>query len=147
MSVIRRATEENVNEVVALSELWVSEENTYGLARSDSASFLKSLGRGYFYVAINDSFVVGYIVGSIHQSDGLAVIPKGEEYLEIDEVYVHPDHRREGMGHDLVDALLAEAETCGICRALVYSATKQWEQVVGFYQKHGFKMWFVEMYK
>jgi ribosomal protein S18 acetylase RimI-like enzyme len=67
--------------------------------------------------------------------------------VEIDEIYVHPHYRTDGIGHKLVDQLLDEASARGITRSMVYSASKEWETIVGFYEKHGFKMWFVEMYR
>jgi ribosomal protein S18 acetylase RimI-like enzyme len=101
----------------------------------------------YFWVAEIDSEVVGYTIGSVHESDGLAVIEKGERYFEVDEVYVHSEYRNENIGHMLVDRLLQTAEQNGITRSIVYSASKQWQKIIGFYEKHGFKMWFVQMYR
>ncbi|WP_369125268.1 GNAT family N-acetyltransferase [Alicyclobacillus fastidiosus] len=101
---------------------------------------------GYFFVADKDGQIVGYIFATTHVSEGTAV-PQGKKFLEIDEVYVHPDYRTDGIGHKLVDHLLAEARSHGITRSVVYSASKQWDKIVGFYEKHGFKMWFVQMYK
>lgn len=77
----------------------------------------------------------------------MAVIPQGKRYIEIDEVYVHPEYRSAGVGHQLVDRLLTEAESEGIRRSVVYSASKQLEKIVGFYRKHGFQMWFVKMFR
>lgn len=94
-----------------------------------------------------DSQVIGYITGSVHESNELAVIDKGEHYIEVDEVYVHPAYRNETIGHMLVDRLLQTAEEHGITRSIVYSASKQWRKIIGFYEKHGFKMWFVQMYR
>jgi ribosomal protein S18 acetylase RimI-like enzyme len=98
-------------------------------------------------VARNDQEILGYIFGTTHVSEGLAIIPAKEKYIEIDEVYIHPEHRSSGIGHKLVDHILDEAESNGICRSVVYSATKQWERMVGFYEKHDFKLWFVQMYR
>ncbi|RAR40675.1 GNAT family N-acetyltransferase [Paenibacillus sp. MDMC362] len=53
--------------------------------------FRNNIGN-YFWVAEINSEIVGYITGSIHVSDGLAVIEQGEHYLEVDEVYVHPEY-------------------------------------------------------
>jgi len=143
---LRKAREHDLVKVVKLSELWASESITYGLAANTEELLVNFLG-DYFWVAEVDSQVVGYIFGSIHESDGLAVIEKGERYLEIDEVYVHPDYRNDNIGHAMVDQLLQTAESNGITRSIVYSATKQWQKIVGFYEKHGFQMWFVQMYR
>ncbi|WNQ13370.1 GNAT family N-acetyltransferase [Paenibacillus aurantius] len=123
-----------------------SESITYGLGVNTEGLLRKYIG-DYFWVAEMDLKVVGYIMGTVHESDGLAVVEKGELYLEVDEVYVHPDFRSVNIGHALVDKLLQTAESNGITRSIVYSASKQWQKIVGFYEKHGFKMWFVQMYR
>lgn len=146
MHLVRRATEEDLSKVVRLSELWASENITHGLTPNSLNDLKPELG-DYFFVANNDSETIGYIYGTVHINEGTAVISQGEKYLEIDEVYVHPDYRDDGIGHELVEQLLDEAERQGIKRSVVYSATKQWQKIVGFYEKHGFQMWFVQMYK
>lgn len=112
MHVVRRATEQDLGDIVRLSELWASENNTYGLAPNAISDLTPRIG-DYLFVAYNDSQIVGYIMGTDHVSKGTAVIPQGERYVEIEEVYVHPDRRSAGIGHDLVDRLLVEAESRG----------------------------------
>ncbi|MDQ0888761.1 ribosomal protein S18 acetylase RimI-like enzyme [Paenibacillus sp. V4I9] len=146
MVTVRMATENDLSKVAQLSELWVAEAITYGLGANTEELLRNCIGE-YFWVAEINSEVVGYITGSIHDSDGLAVIEKGESYLEVDEVYVHPEYRNENIGHMMVDELLQTAELNGITRSVIYSASKQWQKIIGFYEKHGFKMWFVQMYR
>ncbi|MRN52604.1 GNAT family N-acetyltransferase [Paenibacillus monticola] len=67
-------------------------------------------------MAETDSVVVGYIIGTVHESD---------------EVYVHPDHRSDNSGHLMVDKLLQTAERKSINRSIVYSASKQWQKIIG----------------
>ncbi|MFC5648835.1 GNAT family N-acetyltransferase [Paenibacillus solisilvae] len=146
MVTIRKADENDLSKVAGLSELWLTECITYGLGANTEELLRNHIGE-YFWVAEIGSEVVGYITGSIHFSDGLAVIEQGERYIEIDEVYVHPEYRNEDIGHLMVDKLLQTAERNGITRSIVYSASKQWQKIIGFYEKHGFKMWFVQMYR
>jgi len=143
---VRKAKEVDLRKVVELSERWVAECITYGLG-ANTEELLQSYIGDYFWVAEVGSDIVGYITGKIHVSDGLAVIAKGERYLEVDEVYVHPQYRNGNIGHLLVDKLLQTAEDNGVTRSIVYSASKQWQKIVGFYEKHGFTMWFVQMYR
>lgn len=143
---VRKAIEGDLLRVVELSELWASECITYGLG-ANTEEILRNYIGDYFWIAEADSIVVGYTTGTVRESDGMAVIDKGERYLEVDEVYVHPDFRNENIGHLMVDKLLQTAESNGIKRSIVYSASKQWQKIVGFYEKHGFKMWFVQMYR
>ncbi|WP_240041178.1 GNAT family N-acetyltransferase [Paenibacillus ginsengarvi] len=143
---IRQALPSDVVAVSELSGLWEAEQITYGLAASDEGMLADRLG-DYFYVSELDGILIGYIFGVVHVSEGLAVIDQGERYLEIEEVYVHPDHRGGRIGHRLVDELLRSSEHNGVTRSVVYSATKQWQKMVGFYEKFGFQMWFIQMYR
>lgn len=142
----RLCQRDDLRSIVQLSQLWADEGTTRGQEVGALAFFEARLGH-YFWVAEDDSAIVGFICGSAKVSEGLAVIPKGEAYLEIEELYVHPSHRCEGLGSQLLDRLLAEAAASGVTRSLVYSATREWQRIVSFYERHGFKMWFVEMYR
>jgi len=146
MVTLRKATEDDLAHVSKLSELWVSENIIYGLV-PDSVPYLRNYIGEYFWVAEADSEIAGYTFGTVRESDGLAVIGKGETYLEIESVYVRPEYRNRNIGHQLVGKLIRTAEQNGISRALVLSASKQWQKIVGFYEKHGFKMWYVQMYR
>lgn len=99
---VRKANEGDLLRVSELSVLWVTEGITYGLGATTEEILRNYIG-DYFWVAEIDSVVVGYITGTVHESDGLAVIEIGECYLEVDEVYVHPDYRSDNIGHAMVD--------------------------------------------
>lgn len=144
--VIRPCRPDDVPAVAALSKLWVAEDNTVGQIPIPADLLRRWLGP-YFLVAERGGSVVGFAYGTIDTSGGLAVIPAGERYFRLDELYVHPDHRERGVGGMLVDRLLAGARAAGVERARVYSAAKDWRRIVGFYQRHGFKMWYVELYR
>jgi ribosomal protein S18 acetylase RimI-like enzyme len=58
--------------------------------------------------------LVGYIHGSVHQGTGVAVIPEQEPYVEIENVYVHPDFRHRYIGGQLMGGLVG---LCGECIA------------------------------
>jgi GNAT superfamily N-acetyltransferase len=143
---ITKCTISDIEQVVRLSERWASEGITYGLAANSFAD-LENSTFNYFWVARHDQDIVGYIYGTVHVSNGLAVIQAGDKYLEIDEVYITPEHRSCGIGHQLVERILEEAQSDGVYKSIVYSATKQWLEMVRFYEKHDFQMWFVQMYR
>lgn len=78
---VRPCREEDIPGVVGLSELWASERITHGQVAAPESFFRSRLG-DYFWIAEADSEVIGFIYGSVHVSDGLAVIPAGGSYLE-----------------------------------------------------------------
>lgn len=101
----------------------------------------------YLLVAESDGEVVGFISGSIHSSEGMAVIPEGESYLEIDDLYVSPEFRRRGVGSGLITQILGRAKERGVAYALLYSASKDIRSILRFYERHGFQSWYVQMFR
>ena len=141
---IRLAEVRDVNEVARLQAEWAEEEITYGQTPASVQEIAGKLGR-FFYVALSDGRISGFVYGSERVSEGLAVIPEGERYLEIDELYVCPEFRNGGLGGTLMEALLRAARDRGIERFKVYTASKEFDRILAFYRSHGFKPWYAEM--
>jgi N-acetylglutamate synthase-like GNAT family acetyltransferase len=144
--IIREASLDDIGPVYVLCAAWEGEAITYGLVATPAKTLEKQLGP-YFLVAEEDGEIVGYVTGSVHTSDGLAVIPAGAEYLEVDELYVIPARRSQGIGRGLLDTMLARAEAAGLEYQLVYSATKDIRQVLHFYEQSGFQSWCIQLFR
>ena len=144
--IIRDAVSADVARVHALCAGWEDEAITYGMVTTPAETLEAQLGP-YFLVAEADGEIVGYVTGSVHASDGLAVIPAGAEYLEIDELYVIPTRRSQDIGRRLLDTVLARAEAAGVDYQLVYSATKDIRRVLHFYEQSGFQSWCIQLYR
>jgi ribosomal protein S18 acetylase RimI-like enzyme len=146
---IRECTYNDIDEVYQLDIEWAQEDITHGFIPGAREEFIADLERfkSYFLVAEIDGCIVGYINGSVHASKGLAVIPEGGRYLEIDNIYVKPDFRNKLIGGQLIESLFQVAEQNGIKRFLVHSATKDMDKIVNFYRSHGFKTWYIQMFK
>ena len=143
---IRECAEEDLDTIRRMETGWADEDITYGQVAADRSELLKHLG-GLFLVAEAGGEVIGFAYGSAHTSDGLAVIPAGERYFEVDELYVAPELRGRGIGGALLDDLLRRSREEGMARSLVYSATKDLESILRFYRKHGFKSWHVRLFR
>src|SRR2546428_8279385 len=125
MYVVRPAQPADIPVVIRLTELWAAEPSTTGHYPVNFADDLQGrLGR-YFWVAERAADVVGFIIGSINGDSARSlhyqVLRKGEDHLSLDQLYVHPDHRRKGVGSQLVARLFEEAASHGIHRHLVMS--------------------------
>jgi ribosomal protein S18 acetylase RimI-like enzyme len=118
---------------------------TYGSREDFMADFERF--QKYFLVAESDGQIVGYINGSVHVNEKVEVLPKQETYLEIENIYVRPAYRDGHVGGDLIERLLATAERDGIKRFIVSTVTKDMDRILKFYQRYGFKPWFVELFK
>lgn len=142
---IRAARGGDLAHVFDLFERWVTEGETRGQAGPAPGDLETHLGP-YFWVAVRDGEIVGFCYASARTSEGQgAVLRDGERYVEIDELYVRPDLRSQGIGHALLDRVLEEAAARGVTRSLVYSASAEWDRVVRFYERSGYRMWFIRM--
>lgn len=146
---IRECTLDDIDEILRLDGRWAQEDITYEFIAISREEFIADLEcfPGYFLVAESDEGVVGYINGAVRPNQGVAVIPEQTTYLEIENIYVKPDFRNRRIGSQLVERLLNIAEQNGIQRLIVSTVSKEMDKVLRFYQSHGFKPWYVQMFK
>lgn len=143
--IIRECVASDIESVCKLQQRWFDEGIVHGWVPSPPDKLLAALG-SHFLVAEQGENLIGFIVGTVKTSAGLAVIPHGESYIEIDDIYVEPESRSENVGSALVERLLLHAKEAGARHALVYSATKDIRRILAFYEKHGFKSWNIQMF-
>jgi GNAT superfamily N-acetyltransferase/chloramphenicol 3-O-phosphotransferase len=140
----RRATRADLPAIVDLARCWEAEDATIGY-RADLPDELLPRLDSYFLVAIAAGEIVGYAIGAVRESEGLVVIPAGERYLEVEDLYVRSDRRGRQLGSTLLRHLLDAARADGVERALVYSSNRAWPRTARFYERAGFAMWFIRM--
>lgn len=147
--IIRECTPQDIDEILQLDREWDQENIAYEFIYVSRGEFIAHVERfqPYFLVAESDEGIVGYINGSVRLGQGVAVIPEQEPYLEIENIYIKPDFRNRHIGGKLMDRLLEVAEQNGIQRFLVATDSKDMDKVLNFYQRHGFKPWYVQMFK
>jgi ribosomal protein S18 acetylase RimI-like enzyme len=143
---IRQAKETDLPVIVQLQQEWANEDIAYGYVTDGPQQIRDRLGE-YFLVAETADNVVGFIGGSVRIASHMAVVPDGNRYLEIDDLYVSAPFRRRGIGDLLVEQLLAQAGRQGAGYAVLYSATKDTRTVLRFYERHQFKSWYVQMFR
>lgn len=68
-----------------------------------------------------------------------------EGYLEVQEVYVAPSFRKQGIGSTLVDTVLVRARRNGVSHSVAYTANKDWQTGVAFYEHCGYRTWRVAL--
>ena len=142
---IRPGQPEDIPAIVELSEQWAAEASTIGQVAA-TAEIVKSWLGGCLWVTDHVGVTVGFAYASV-QSEEVAVVPNGDRYLKLEELYVRPDHRDHGIGRQLVERIFAEAASQGITHGWVYSSAKEWQRIVSLYERLGFKMWFVGLYR
>jgi GNAT superfamily N-acetyltransferase len=144
--VIRPAKDGDVARVRELQIQWANEDITYGYIAADE-EYIRKAFQAYFFIAEIEDHIVGFITSSKHTSGGLSVIPKGTEYLEIDDLYVVPEHRSCGIGTALIQGVLSRAKSNGLEYSHVFTATKDVHRILRFYEQHGFRSWGVQMFQ
>ncbi|MCL5996588.1 MAG: GNAT family N-acetyltransferase [Chloroflexi bacterium] len=134
--------------VLALADQWANEMITIGYEYTErTQAAYEARVNDYLWVAEYRGRVIGYTCGVVKVSGGPGLIAAGERFLDIQEVYLHPDHRDRGVGHQLLQHQMQEAEAHGVTRAIVGSSNKDWRRTVAFYEALGFHMWAVTLYK
>jgi ribosomal protein S18 acetylase RimI-like enzyme len=104
----------------------------------------------YFLVAEEEGRIVGFVMGEIRpctNNDAVDGAFEGqpERYLEIQDLYIGPSHRGQGIGTQLMRRIVGAAEAKGLGCSLVYSANMDYVRIAKFYEKCGFRMWHVYM--
>ena len=65
------------------------------------------------WIAENDSNPVGYALAMLQRRPATPFAPVRTWY-EVDQIAVHPDHRRQGIGRSLMEVALAAASDLGV---------------------------------
>jgi ribosomal protein S18 acetylase RimI-like enzyme len=145
-TLIRQAEGSDTQAISRLQQQWFEEGSVYGFV-PESREQVEAAISPYLLVAEVGNQVIGFISGSARISDGTAVIPEGESYLEIDNLYVAPEFRRRGVGSRLITQLLARAKQRDVAYAVLYSAAKDIHSILRFYERHSFQSWYVRMFR
>jgi ribosomal protein S18 acetylase RimI-like enzyme len=147
---IRACTRDDIDGVIALERQWEQEEIAHGdfnpMSREAYVAILERFP-AYFLVAESDGQLVGYIHASSDHEQRVEVIPEGEPYLEIEDIYVHPDFRSQDIGGKLLERVFEIAQQEGIGRFIVGTLSKDTDRILKFYRSHGFTPWRIQFFK
>lgn len=146
MMIPRQCNEADLPVIAQLYANFTAEEIVYGLA-AESIVELRQRLNPYCLVAEVENVIVGFVLAVEQISPGYAVIPEGQRYLAIEDLYVLPALRHQGIGSELLKAVEAQARANGITRFLLYSSVKELDAVIKFYRRHGYHSWSIQMYK
>lgn len=129
-----KITEVNLDEAVLaklirFSEDWTAENSCYGYRPNDQSD----IEGNRIFIAEEDGEAVGYLFGKVYKSEQMkSIMPEGTPYFEVEELYVVPKKRSQGIGEKLFrfveDAVKNEAEYM-----ILSTATKNWKAIFHFY--------------
>ena len=122
-------TEEVLNELIRMSEDWEKENSCHGYRKNDKSD----IDGNRIFLAYDGDTVIGYLFGYAEKSkESSSIMPDGTPCFEIEELYVCPEYRNQGIGRKLFDYV--ENTVRGEVDYLMLStATKNWKAILHFY--------------
>ena len=121
-------TEDRVAQLIALSQAWVDENISHGMVKNSREDIHEPV-----FAALEGDRIVGYAFGHAYfKAKKTDSIPVGSRCFDVDELYVLPAYRSQGIGGRLFAALQAYAKTQGDFLTLATS-TKDYKRVLHFY--------------
>ena len=146
MTILRQCDETDLPAIAQLYANFAAEEIAYGLV-AENVDELRQRLSAYCLVAEVKNEIVGFVLATEQINPGYAVMPESERYLAIDDLYVLPAFRQQGIGSELLAAVEEQARANSIVRFLLYSSVKDLDAVIKFYRRHGYQSWCIQMYK
>jgi ribosomal protein S18 acetylase RimI-like enzyme len=131
-------------ELIRMSEDWEAENSCYGY-RANERSDIEG---NRIFLAEESGNIVGYLFGSVRESKNMkSVMPEGTSIFELEEIYVVPGRRSQGIGEKLFryaeNAVRTDAEYI-----VLSTATKNRKAIFHFYiDELGMEFWSARLFK
>ncbi len=124
----KRLDENTIQSLINLSKAWENENCTHGIVTNDADDIKEPL-----YVATDNNEIIGYIFGHYYTVENkTSYIELGEKCFMIDELYVLPEYRSQGVGRELFRRI--ENEVKNSCTYITCStSTKDYKKILHFY--------------
>ena len=137
-------TPENIEELIALSGDWEAEGSCHGYHKNESSD----LEGNRVFLATKGAEMLGYLFGRMEKTERTtSVMPEGTTVFEIEEIYVKPKYRSQGIGRALFS--FAEKDVSPEAEYITLStATKNWKAISHFYlDELGLEFWSARLFK
>lgn len=124
----RELDENTVGTLIELSKKWCEEDCSYGMAVNTEEDIRTPL-----CVAVDNDEIVGYIFGHYYTAKSkTSYIDIGCNCFTVDELYVLPAYRSQGVGKELFRRMEQEVEAS--CAYITLStSTKDYKKILRFY--------------
>ena len=121
-------TEDRAAQLIALSQMWVDENISHGMVKNSREDLKEPV-----FAALDGEKIVGYAFGHAYVKEKKTdSIPVGSRCFDVDELYVLPAYRSQGIGGRLFAAIQDYAKTQADFLTLATS-TKDYKRVLRFY--------------
>lgn len=124
-----KPNEEEVNELIGLSRLWVEEGISYGIIEDSPEDILNKR----VFVVKDDNRIVAYAL--VHETKAeikniSSIIKDDENIIEIDSIYVLKEYRNKGIGKALFNYI---EDNTDIDNIVLATSTKDYKRIFHFY--------------
>ena len=138
-------TDALLEKLIALSANWEAENSTYGYRKNERSDIAGSR----IFLAEQEGEILGYLLGQEAKAEQTSsVMADGTPYFEVEELYVVPECRGQGVGSALfrfVEQKLKGTESAYI---LLSTATKDYKKILHFYiDELGMDFWSARLFK
>ena len=131
--------------LAALSADWEAENCCHGYHANNREDLLDKR----VFLAMDGETVTGYLLGhQTHTERDSSIMPRGSACFELDELYVRPELRSQGIGKALYDCAEAAVKADGMEFILLSTPSKNHRRILHFYiDELGMEFWSARLYK
>ena len=117
--------------LIDLSADWEAENSCHGYRKNE----LADIEGNRIFLAEEENEIIGYLFGHLEKSEKrTSFMEANTPYFEIEELYVRPTHRSQGIGQSLFrfaeDQIMKEGQADFL---MLSTATKNWKAILHFY--------------
>jgi len=137
-------TEALLETLIGMSAAWEAEDNCRGYRKNERAD----IEGNRIFIAEEGGETVGYLFGHVEKAkSSSSVMADGTPCFELEELYVVPSLRSQGVGRRLFEC--AEAAVRDDAEYIMVStATKNWRAILHFYiDELGMDFWSARLFK
>jgi ribosomal protein S18 acetylase RimI-like enzyme len=148
MEILIAADKRDGKELFDLYTEWVNENVSPKTIKMSLKEFMAYLGKSTTFIARENGKIMGFLVCRMKKSYEDTImynLKKGEEYANIDSIYIKAGHRKKGIGSSLIRACRKELKKHGNPKIIVLADSTNPRELMSFYEKNGFKTLFVSM--
>ena len=140
-----KLNDELLTKLIAMSADWEAENSTYGYRKNDRSD----IEGNRIFLAEQDGEILGYLFGHKETSErASSIMTDGTPCFEIEELYVVPSRRSEGVGRALFRNAEQTVKTEGVELIMLSTATKNYKSILHFYiDELGMDFWSARLFK
>ena len=125
-----KLNDELLEKLISMSAEWEAENSTYGYRKNDRSD----IEGNRIFLAEQDGEILGYLFGHEEKPErASSIMADGTPYFEIEELYVVPSYRSNGVGKALFHNAEQAVKTTGIEFIMLSTATKNYKSILHFY--------------